>query len=343
MTENLEFKDGSPFKKNSLKKLKQFLNTMNLNYTDSIDYSVVYTRGDEIVATGSLSSNILVDFAIRYDMRGENLSIKVITALLYKANERGLKTLFIYTKPTNIKYFTPSGFYELVKTDEVALLCNDKNIINNYIKDIKIKLKNIESKIVGSIVMKADPFTLGHKYLVETAAHNCDLLLVFLVEEGNTYFDFDTRLRLVKNGVSEFCNTFVFGTSYLMVSPLTFPTYFLKGKTDRQIATSNIDLDLKLFSTKIAQAFKITKRFIGSEPYSEVTNIYNERMKLLLPKDGISVFEIQRRADGKEFISATKVRKCFEDGKLECIKDIVPESTFVELCLLLKKEHLDEC
>jgi [citrate (pro-3S)-lyase] ligase len=342
MDGNLTFKEGKPFKGRTLKKLKEFLVSMNLDYTDSIDYSVLYTIDDEIVATGSLSSNILVDFAIRNDMQGENLSIKIITALLYKANERGLKTLFIFTKPINIKYFLPSGFYELVKTDEVVLLSNDKNIITNYTEKIKNLVGNIASKTIGAIVMKADPFTLGHKYLVETASQNCDVLLVFVVEEGDTYYDFDMRFKLVRKGVEEYSNTFVFGTSFLMVSPLTFPSYFYKGKTERQKAISNIDLDLKIFTSKIATALNITKRFIGTEPYSEVTNIYNERMKELLPVDGVEVFEIMRKMNDEEYISATKVRKCFEEGNLDSIKNIVPITTYNELCKIKSKREINE-
>ena len=342
MEGSLIFKEGKPFKGIPLKKLKHFLTSMNLDYTDSIDYSVMYTLDDEIVATGSLSSNILVDFAIRDDLQGESLSIKIITALLYKANKRGFKTLYIFTKPNNVKYFLQSSFYELVRTDDVALLSNDKNIITKFTDAAKKGLGDLTSKTVGSIVMKADPFTLGHKYLVETASPNCDVLLLFVVEKGKTYYDFETRFKLVESGVKDYSNVHVFRTSLFMVSPLTFPAYFYKGKTERQKAVSNIDLDLKIFSSHIAKNLNITKRFIGTEPYSEVTNLYNERMKALLPNEGIEVFEIIRKINDKEYISATKVRKCFEDGNLDEIKAIVPLTTYKELCEIINKRKRDE-
>jgi [citrate (pro-3S)-lyase] ligase len=339
---SLIFKEGQPFKGLLLKKLKNFLTSMNLDYTDSIDYTVMYIIEDEIVATGSLSSNILVDFAIRDDLQGESLSVKLITALLYKANEREFKTLYIFTKPHNIKYFLPSNFYELVRTDDVALLSNNKNIISEFTDIIKNELGDCAQKTIGSIVVKADPFTLGHKYLVETAVQNCDILLVFVVEKGNTYYDFETRFKLVVRGVKEYPNVHVFRTSLFMVSPLTFPSYFYKGKTERQKAISNIDLDLKIFSYFIAKNLNISKRFIGTEPYSEVTNLYNERMKELLPKEGIQVIEIMRVMNGDEYISATKVRRCFEEGNLDEIKAIVPSTTYKELCKIIKKREIND-
>lgn len=341
MNDFLVFNEGNPFKGRSLKKLIAFLASMDLEFTNSIDYSVTYSIENEIVATGSLASNIIVDFAIRDDMQGERLSFNIITALIYKATERGIKTLYIFTKPSNVKFFLSSSFYELVITDDVALLSNDKKLITHFTDNIKKRIGNTTSKSIGAIVMKADPFTLGHKYLVEKAASNCDILLLFVVEEGKTYYDFETRYRLVKIGVDEYSKVKVFGTSLLMVSPLTFPSYFYKGKTENQKAISNIDLDLKIFSL-IARNLNIKKRFIGTEPYSQITNLYNERMKILLPKERIDVIEIKRKMNKKEYISATKVRKYFEDENLEGLKSLVPVSTYEELVSIIKKKQIDE-
>lgn len=62
----------------------------------------------------------------------------------------------------------------------------------NYIHSYKQK--------IGSIVMNCNPFTLGHRYLIETAAARCDKLYIFVVEEDKSVFPFEDRIQLVRGG-----------------------------------------------------------------------------------------------------------------------------------------------
>jgi [citrate (pro-3S)-lyase] ligase len=329
--DNLQFVEGSPLKGRNLKKLKSFLSKMNLDYNESIDYTVLLLVSDEIVATGSLASNILVDFAIDDKMQGENLSLKLITKLLYKANEREIGDLYIFTKPSNIKFFKSSGFKEIMKSDDVALLCTDQDVISKYIDNIKHKIPFCDDGVTAAIVMKADPFTYGHRYLVETASKSCDRLLLFVVQEGDTFFKYQKRYSMISQGVADLHNVYIFGTSSLMVSPLTFPSYFYKGKSEIEKAKLNINLDLKIFYSEIASKLNITKRFIGTEPYSEITALYNQMMKQILPSHGIEVVEIERVKSKDRFISATDVREAFLNKNFDELKKIVPSTTFEEL------------
>jgi [citrate (pro-3S)-lyase] ligase len=41
---------------------------------------------------------------------------------------------------------------------------------------------------IGAIVMNANPFTLGHRWLVEQAARQCDWLHLFVVKEDASCF-----------------------------------------------------------------------------------------------------------------------------------------------------------
>ena len=329
--DRLQFVEGSPLKGRNLKKLKSFLSKMNLDYNESIDYTVLLLVSDEIVATGSLASNVLVDFAIDEKMQGENLSVKLITKLLYKANEREIRDLYISTKPSNIKFFKPSGFKEIMRSDDVALLCTDQDVISKYIENIKHKIPFKDDGVTAAIVMKADPFTYGHRYLVETASKSCDRLLLFVVQKGDTFFNYEQRYSMIAQGVEDLDNVYVFGTSSLMVSPLTFPSYFYKGKTEKEKAKLNINLDLKIFYSEIAKKLNITKRFIGTEPYSYITDLYNQIMKKVLPSHGIEVVEIERVKSKDRFISATDVREAFLKGNFDELKILVPNTTCEEL------------
>ena len=333
IVENLEFREGEPFKRNDLIKLKAFLNKMGLDYNRDIEYSLMYLYEGEVVATGSLSSSILVCFAIDPKFQGENLSTSVLTKLLYKAHLNNIKTLYIFTKPKNVKFFVQSGFTEIIESKSVALLCNDRNVIKSYIESVKSQISSFDlgNCVVGSIVMKADPFTLGHQYLVKTASLTCDLLIIFVVEEGNTHFSYKRRFDLVKKGVSNIDNVVVVGTQSLMVSPLTFPSYFYKGKTEREKVESNIELDLNIFSSLIAKDLHISKRYFGTEPYSETTNIYNTMMHKILSKNGIEAIEIERLKEGNKYISATTVREDISNNDFASLSKIVPLSTFEEL------------
>lgn len=50
--------------------------------------------------------------------------------------------------------------------------------------------------LVGAIVMNCNPFTLGHRYLVETCAKKCDMLIVFVVQEDKSFSHLQTGFAL---------------------------------------------------------------------------------------------------------------------------------------------------
>ena len=107
-----------------------------------------------------------------------------------------------------------------------------------------------------------------------------------------------------------------------LVSRATFPTYFIKDRAN----TANVqtDLDIAIFTDRIAPALSITRRFVGTEPFCPVTNAYNERMKQLLPEKGIELIEIER----KNGISASRVRRLMAAGDLAAVRELVPDATY---------------
>lgn len=191
----------------------------------------------------------------------------------------------------------------------------------------------------GSIVMNCNPFTLGHRYLIEYAASRVDTLYIFVVEENKSYFSFEDRITLVRQGTEDLKNVIVLPSGKFIISATTFPGYFYKDNIkDVTIDCSN---DLTVFAQYIAPALDIKVRFAGEEPLDPVTNQYNEGMKEILPQYGIEFHPIARKCDqdGSQVISASRVRKYFEDGDLESLKSIVPSTTYRYLYDRYNRDH----
>jgi [citrate (pro-3S)-lyase] ligase len=178
---------------------------------------------------------------------------------------------------------------------------------------------------VGTIVMNCNPFTLGHRYLIEQAALRVRHLFIFVVEEDKSIFPFKERLELVKRGTSDIANVTVLPSGNFIISSLTFVDYF--GKSELQDKIIDSTLDVELFGKYIAPTLGVTVRFVGEEPFDTVTRQYNEAMKTILPKFGVELIEIPRKETGGGVISASRVRKLLDINEWEEISAIVPSTT----------------
>lgn len=179
----------------------------------------------------------------------------------------------------------------------------------------------------GAIVMNANPFTKGHRYLVEKAVNQVERLYVFVLEENRSDFSFEERLEMVKRGVrdlSEKGEIIVLRSGSFIISERTFPEYF--ADTDNKCP--DCSKDLGIFGYFIAPALRIRKRFVGTEPYSDVTKAYNEQMKNLLPLYNIELIEIERMAIGQEVVSATKIRRALKNKNLELLQSLLPDTSY---------------
>lgn len=180
---------------------------------------------------------------------------------------------------------------------------------------------------VGACVMNCNPFTLGHRYLIEQALLQCAHLVVFVVEEDRSCFSFQDRIQLVKEGLSDLKNVTVLPSGKFILSSLTFSEYF--NKSELQNRTVDPSRDVYLFAKEIAPCLHITKRFVGSEPFDTVTKQYNLEMKRILPSYGIETIEIERlvRSDEK-VISASVVRECIKKNDIQSLMSMVPITTY---------------
>jgi [citrate (pro-3S)-lyase] ligase len=260
--------------------------------------------------------------------------------------------LFLYTKCNSAKFFGDLGFYEIVRVDgQIVFMENRKTGFSGYLEKLKKEtceckaytdLANADKRcltghaaastdgsgtsdpFISALVMNANPFTLGHQYLVETAAASCDLLHLFIVSEDSSLVPFSVRKKLVMEGTAHLSNICYHESGPYIISSATFPSYFQKDET--AVIESHARLDLAVF-TRISEALGITCRYVGEEPTSLVTSMYNEIMAAELPKADIQCRIIPRKEANGKPISASTVRQCLKDGDMETLKTLVPETT----------------
>jgi [citrate (pro-3S)-lyase] ligase len=327
---------GRPFTGAKLEKLKKFLSDAGLDYDGGVHFSVCLVDGDSIVATGSLDGNIFKCIAVREDRQGEDLMATILTELRKEAVAAGKSHLFLFTKPGNSRMFSDFGFYAIGSTTEALLMENRKNGARDFAR----AMAEESSGKIGAVVMNCNPFTLGHRYLVEKASSLCQLLYVFVLTEDRSEFPAKARLELVKAGTADFQNVRVHPTGQYMISSVTFPTYFIKDKAKSENIACR--LDLEIFAKIFAKELGITTRFVGTEPKCAVTSAYNREMLQYLPSQGIEVVEIQRKELDGVPISASRVRELIALGELEKTRALVPQSTYEYIISVYAKEKKNE-
>ena len=319
---------GEPFTGRKRRKLTEFLQKSELDYDEQIEYTVNLVDGEgNIVATGSIHQNVLKCIAVSDKHQGLGLSARIVTLLMNYAMEKGREHLFLFTKPKNLLMFSDLGFYKIIQTGDILLMENTKDGIKNYVKNLS---RPENSGTVGAIVANCNPFTLGHRYLIEQAASQCDTLHLFILSEDKSAFSAAVRYRLVQEGVSDLANVQLHHSSDYLISSAVFPTYFIKDKA--KAADANCELDIRIFCEFFAKELGVSKRFVGNEPFCQVTSAYNSAMRRLLPEYGIEFIELPRKESGDTPISASFVRKCMANGDYDIIKTIVPPSTYAYIC-----------
>ena len=322
--------EGRPFQGQQLEQLKAFLAKMDLQYDEAIEYTVCVLNDDyEIIGTGSVDQNVIKCVAIDPDYQGQGLSARVISALVQYEFEKARTHLFIYTKPQNLRMFLDMGFYTILKTEEVLFMENKAQGFQKFLAGLKEETGEQTGASVGAIVANCNPFTKGHRYLVEEALKQCDLLHLFVLSDNRSAFSAKERYAMVKEGIKDLDRIVLHRTSDYMISAATFPTYFFKDQMQGKQA--NCKLDLELFAERIAKDLGVTKRFVGTEPFCEVTRAYNTAMKMILPEHGIEVVEIERKQEGTQAVSASEVRRCIQGKNLERLKELVPNAVYAYL------------
>ena len=315
------------------RKVEDFLGSNGLRLEEVDLYKAILDGDGRILAGGGLSRDIIKCIAVTEEARSAGLSAPLISQLISEAAQRGFTNVKVFTKPENRTVFESLGFRLLAIAPKAILLENGQGL-DAYCRYLR------SHPAQGVIVMNANPFTLGHQYLLEQAAvalsgdiHSSTPLsvrweesrriTVIPVKEDRSRFPYFGRLEMIRRGCEGLVDV-VDGSDY-QISAATFPTYFLKDLSDA--AETQMRLDLDLFGRHIAPALGAKVRFVGTEPDDPLTARYNALMKEMLPSYGVQVVEVPRLTDAEGAVSASRVRACLANGEYKAAAALTPPST----------------
>ncbi|RBT42463.1 [citrate (Pro-3S)-lyase] ligase [Enterococcus gallinarum] len=181
----------------------------NLEYTCGI-----FDSEHNLIATGSCFGNTLRCLAVSSQYQGEGLMNLIVTHLVNYQFNRGIFHLFVYTKTGCESIFKTLGFYRIAKVaDQLVFLENKKNGFESYLHQLQANTESVSSDSkISAIVMNANPFSLGHQYLIEKASKESDLVHVFVVSEDTSVFPFSVRKQLIEKGTSHLNNIVIHPT-----------------------------------------------------------------------------------------------------------------------------------
>ena len=317
------------------RQVEDFLGSNGLRLGEVDLYLAVLSEEGAILAGGGLQQDILKCLAVSAEARSLGLSVPLISRLISVASERGYTNVKVFTKPENRSVFESLGFKLLAEAPKAILMENGRGLEEycDYLRGHRAS---------GVIVMNANPFTLGHRYLVEQASLSFRApegrrnLTIIPVKEDASRFPYSERLEMIRTGSGNMADV-VEGSDY-QISDATFPTYFLKNLSDA--AETQMRLDIDLFGRHIAPALGAHVRFVGTEPADPLTARYNALMKELLPKYGVEVVEISRLTDLESPVTATRVRSLLDAGQFRAASALTPESTWPYLLADLAERAL---
>ena len=366
----MEIQTLNPTTPRQRQRIEAFLKRNGLRFDDMHYYAAVTDDDGEMIAGGGLKGNVIKCVAVDDAHKGEAIANTLISHLIAHANEEGHSNVMLFTKPKNRQLFESLSFRLLAEAPEAVLMETGIGGINNMVEQLKkireegevCKENNQECKkeektnlnittpqhlnpstphhlttttpLRGVVVMNCNPFTLGHRYLIEQAAKQVERLFVMVVREDCSLFAYAERKAMVEQGVAHLKNVTVIDGSEYAISQATFPTYFLKRLDDA--ADTQMLLDLDLFRRHIAPALGATVRFVGTEPTDRLTRRYNQLMHEVLA----DVRETARLEKEGNAVSASRVRKAMEQGDMSTIRQLVPPTTLPYIIARLATQAL---
>jgi len=308
-------------------KVERFLAANGLRLEEVDLYLTLQDADGEILAGGGLFRDIIKCIAVAPEARSEGLAAPLVSRLIAEASARNIHNLKVFTKPENVSVFESLGFRVLAQAPKAVLMENGRGLEQYcaYLRSFR------KPGRCGVVVMNANPFTLGHQYLIEKASGQVDTLFVIPVKEDVSQFPYAERLAMIQAAVipgptgdllpsssarptasdnyfsgrypkNQFSDAItdpahadaaviVVEGSDYCISAATFPTYFLKDLSDS--AETQMRLDINLFCTHIAPALGATVRFVGSEPEDALTARYNALLQELMPGHVVEIPRLQ--------------------------------------------------
>ena len=183
---------SSPFFRD---KIKRFLEANGLRMESLESYYVMEDSSGVVVAGAGLSGDVLKCLAVAPEVRSEGLLVPLVSRIM---SEHARPSFKVFTKPEYQALFESLGF-RLLASAPLAVLMEKGHGLEDYCAYLRSFRR---SGRIGVVVMNANPFTLGHRYLLEQAASQVDHLFVIPVKEDVSMFSYEERRAMICAGIA---------------------------------------------------------------------------------------------------------------------------------------------
>ena len=211
------------------------------------------------------------------------------------------------------------------KKAEPVMLSRDLAVNSLYLDLYYNDFHPVEGMTVGTVGMHGNPFTLGHRYLIETASKQVDKLFVLLIGDELGVFSYPERFAMAVDATSDLENVTIVSGGPFQATRNVFRDYFVKINPSDM--TESALADTLIYAEVIAKRLGITHRFLGDEKHNPKMDFFNKLLLETLPKYGINAIELPRLAVHGHSISASTSRNAASEGDLETLLDNVPVAT----------------
>ena len=305
------------------KEVEAFLRENGLRMEELDHYYACTSPDGSILAGAGIKADIIKCVAVAPSARSEGFMLPLLSRIVSDAAAKGIMNLKVFTKPENREIFESIGFMVLASAPKAILMENGRGLEKycEYLSGICHASLSRHARprpgISGVIVMNANPFTLGHKYLIEKALEQVDHLFVIPVKEDASSFPYLERLAMIRAAVQPDSSVMP-DSDRASALPLAEQNYFSGRCPKNQFSSANaspahadaritvlegsvycisaatfptyflkdlsdaaetqMTLDIDLFERHIMPALGATVRFVGSEPLDPLTARYNALM-----------------------------------------------------------------
>jgi [citrate (pro-3S)-lyase] ligase len=195
---------------------------------------------------------------------------------------------------------------------------------------------------LSCLVFNANPYTLGHDYLLSLASKRSSAVVVFVIEgkpdsgcKGNhesTTFEipFEDRLKLVQQCAQKYPNVLVLPAGPFLIGRNSFPQNWTQDWSTEEKGKSHLYaiLDAQLFFQLIAPQLGIKTRYVGDEPRDEMSEMHLNALRQESKLAKIPLRVAERKRLGDKYISSSMVREALAQGAWETVQATVPDYVY---------------
>ncbi len=150
-------------------KVELFLASFGLALDSDVAYTIIARIDDRIIGTCSYVGKVIKCFAVTKEYQNIGISERLLTEITNVMFDQGIQDSFIFTRPENKVLFEGFGFKEIHTADNIVLLESGSRDIKRYISKM-FKNSNLNDGEKAALVVNCNPFTLGHRYLIQKAS-----------------------------------------------------------------------------------------------------------------------------------------------------------------------------